>query len=98
MQPSMQQLMRTVSRAVAGLVAAVLLLYVGDAVVLRMRMPAGLDTIPVQPYYAIPQKDGKTEFVLADPATRTCTRSLFPQLGYNPCWYVRRHLQLQINE
>jgi hypothetical protein len=94
----MQQLLAQLRRALLGIAAAVLLVYVGDAVVLRMRMPAGLDSIPVHPYYAIPQKDGKTEFVLADPDTRTCARSLFPQLGYSPCWYVRRHLQVQINE
>ena len=94
----MRELPRRVRQAVLGTAMAALLLYAGDAVVLRNRMPAGLDTIPVQPYYAIPQKDGKTEFVLADPDTRTCTRSLFPQFGYKPCWYVRRHLQVRINE
>jgi hypothetical protein len=94
----MQQMLRQVWRGLVGFLAAVLLVYVGDSAVLRIRIPAGLESIPVQPYYAIPQKDGKTEFVLADPDTRTCADSLFPQLGYSPCWYVRRHLQVQINE
>ena len=94
----MKRLIGQVKRALLGVFAAVLLLYVGDAVSVRLRRPASIDSIPVQPYYSIPQKDGKMEFILADPDTRTCAHSLFPQLGYNPCWYVSRHLQLQINE
>ncbi len=94
----MRELLGRIRRALLGLLAAALLLYVGDAVVLRQRLPGGLESIPVQPYYAIPQKNGKTEFMLAPPDTRTCANALFPQLGSNPCWYVRRHLQVRINE
>jgi hypothetical protein len=94
----MPQLIKHFKRAILGLFGLALLLYAGDAISLRMRLPAGLDSVPVQPYYAIPQKDGKTEFVLADPETLTCAHSLFPQLGYKPCWYVSRHRQVRMDE
>jgi hypothetical protein len=31
-------------------------------------------------------KDGKTQFIMLDPETDTCIRSLFPHFGYRPCW------------
>jgi hypothetical protein len=58
---------------------------------------ATLGTVKVAPYYAIPQKDGKTEFVFATPESQACVQSILPHLGYNPCWYVNRHKQKRIN-
>jgi hypothetical protein len=45
----------------------------------------------------VQQKDGKTEYEEGDPETQTCVNSLFPHLGYSPCWYLRRHKLLQVN-
>jgi len=69
------------------------LLYAGDYAVVRYPIPRSRDplaTVEVQPYYAVPLKDGKTEFMFLNPENRVCVRSLFPHLGHNPCWYVRR--------
>jgi hypothetical protein len=58
---------------------------------------ATLGTVKVEPYYAIPQKDGKTEFVFATPESQACVQSMLPHLGYSPCWYVNRHKRKRIN-
>ncbi len=70
------------------------MLYAGDYAVVRYRIPGGRDpfaTVEIQPYYAVPLKGGKTEFMFQQPENQVCVRSLFPHLGHNPCWYVRRH-------
>ena len=58
---------------------------------------AALGTVKIKRYYAIPQKDGKTEFVFAAPENQACVQSLLPHLGYNPCWYVNRHNRKRID-
>lgn len=59
--------------------------------------PGGpLDTVQVQRTYEIPHKDGRAEFAFAEPQTVTCVRSIFPHLGYSPCWYLKRHSQQMI--
>jgi len=71
------------------------LLYAGDYAAMRLRRnPTG--TVQVQPYYAVPLKDGKTEFMFLDPQNEVCVRSLFPHLGHRPCWYVSRHRNKEI--
>ena len=70
------------------------ILYGGDYLAAR-RGPLG--TVKVERYYAIPQKDGKTEFAFLEPESQTCVPSLLPHLGYNPCWYVNRHRRKRID-
>lgn len=80
--------------AFAIVVACCALLYAGDYIAVRYRMArnqAALGTVEVQPYYAVPLKDGKTEFMFLKPQNEVCVHSLFPHLGHNPCWYVVRH-------
>ena len=69
------------------------LVYVGDYLSLRYRIPGNrepLGTVRIQRYYAVPQKNRKTEFMFDEPETEVCAHSLFPHLGYRPCWYVNR--------
>jgi hypothetical protein len=47
----------------------------------------------VRTLYAVPRKDGKAELDFGDPETQTCVHSLFPHLGYDPCWYTKRQNQ-----
>jgi hypothetical protein len=78
------------------LVIAVLglcVLYGGDYLTAR-RGPLG--SVKVEHYYAIPQKDGKTEFAFLEPHSQACVPSLMPHLGYDPCWYVNRHRRKRI--
>jgi hypothetical protein len=53
--------------------------------------------VTIQPYYAIHQKNGKTEFDYAQPQIQVCVQSLFPHFGYAPCWYVKRHTDKRID-
>jgi len=76
------------------------LLYAGDYASVRYRIPRGrvpLGTVEIQPYYAVPLKDGKTEFMFLKPESQICVHSLFPHLGHSPCWYARRKRDKRID-
>jgi hypothetical protein len=59
------------------------------------RQPFG--SVVVSRYDAIPQKNGKTEFVFEQPTTQPCVHALFPHSGYQTCWYLSRHTEQRIN-
>jgi hypothetical protein len=46
--------------------------------------------VKVQRYYAVQKKNGKPDFYFLEPETQVCVHSLFPHLGYSPCWYANR--------
>jgi hypothetical protein len=75
------------------------LIYVGDYLSLRLRIPnrEQFGTVIVQRSYAVPQKDSKMEYLFDPPAPQTCVNALFPHFGDPPCWYLRRHARQQIN-
>ncbi len=79
--------------ALAGISAVV---YAGDYGVFRWRLATNrqpLGSVTVTRYYAVLQKNGKTEFFFDPPGPQTCSNSLFAQGGYAPCWYVKRHTE-----
>ena len=87
-------------RALKIAILTLLLVYLGDGLSVRYRIPRSRDplaTVQVRRYYAVPRKDGKTELIFDQPETQTCVRSIFPHLGYNPCWYVRRKTQRRVD-
>ena len=93
--------MKYVKRTLAVAVLALAVLYAGDDFSVRFHIPRGRNpfgTVQIKRYYAIPQKGNKTEFYLGDPETQTCVHSLFPHLGFNPCWYVERKRLQRIDE
>ena len=74
--------------------------YLGEFVSIRYRIPGSrepLGTVQVTKLYAVAQKDGKTSYEAGEPETQTCVNSIFPHLGYSPCWYVERHKVQQVN-
>jgi len=78
------------------LLAAVLLLYGGDFVLVHIRrQPTG--QVEVHQLYAVRLKGKKVEYMPLENANETCTHSLFPQMGYRPCWYVESHRIRQID-
>jgi hypothetical protein len=81
-------------RILAFLILSLCILYGADYLASRQ---APLGSVKVERYYAIPQKDGKTDFVSATPENQTCVQSLLPHLGYSPCWYVDRHKRKRID-
>jgi len=71
-------------------VVAILLLDYGAANV------KPLQTVTIQPYYAVPQKNGKEEIMMLDSQDETCVQSMLPHMGHSPCWYLKRHTQKRI--
>ena len=87
-------------RVVGAAVLLVCVVYVGDYLSVRYEIRKGRDplsTVTIQPYYAIHEKNGRTEYDFAQPQTQVCVRSLFPHSGYSPCWYVKRHTEKRID-
>jgi hypothetical protein len=79
-------------------VACVAIVYAADDLSVRHRMAHRtktdpLETTQVRPFYAVPLKNGRDEFDFGDTEAQTCVHSLFPHLGYNPCWYMKRQNQ-----
>jgi hypothetical protein len=80
--------------------ASLLVLYLGDYISIAYRIPQGrpqFGSVEVQKLLAVPQKNHKTEFIADPPEPQQCVRSLFPQLGLSPCWYLARHATQQID-
>jgi hypothetical protein len=86
-------------RALLVVAMALVLLYTGDYLSVRYRIPnrEPLGTVKIQRYYAVRQKDRKTEYYFLEPETRQCVHSLFPQMGFSPCWYLSRQTKQEIN-
>ena len=57
--------------------------------VFTSRSPYG--SVVTSHYYAVAQKNGKTQFIFNPPASESCVNALFPHSGMEPCWYLRRH-------
>jgi len=93
-----------VRRTLALVVALAAIVYAGDYAVVRLRasyprLGNAFGSVQVVRLLAIPLKNGRTEYeldALQPEATVTCVRALFPHLGYQPCWYVRRQSQKPI--
>jgi hypothetical protein len=70
-------------------VVLLLFVYVGDDVIVRLRI-ASKGSAPfgsVQVLSVTPLKNGRVD-IYADPTPEECLHSLFPHLGYAPCWYL----------
>lgn len=79
-----------------GLMVIVLLalVYAGDYLAIRIPIPksrAAYGTVTVRPYYDVGLKSGKSDLYFLDPQPQTCVNSLFPHMGFTPCWYLRKH-------
>ena len=90
--------MKIWKRVLGAVILFLALLYSGDYLFLRLRtaypaMGKALDSVQMERLYAIPLNSGKVEYDF-DPQqpelTVTCVLSLFPHMGYHPCWYLRR--------
>lgn len=77
-----------------AVVALAVLTYAADYAILRVRIarnlaPYGAEM--VRQYYAISEKNQRTEYVYGSTQQQPCVNSLFGHLGMAPCWYLRRH-------
>ncbi|MBV9147921.1 MAG: hypothetical protein JO065_18535 [Acidobacteria bacterium] len=90
---------RYVLSVMALFIGALLLLWAGDYAQVRVKLRRGsaFDSVTVRRFYAVPQKNGRIEFLSAEPQPQRCTHSLFPQMGSPPCWYLVRHAEQRID-
>jgi hypothetical protein len=87
-------------RILTIVLASLAIVYLCDDLAVRYRIPRSrepLGTVTIQRYDAISEKNNKTEFDFESPVTVTCVHSLFPHMGYQPCWYLSRHSEQRIN-
>jgi hypothetical protein len=82
----MTRLKRGLQIAAAALVA----LYVGDLIVVRVRGDAAFGSVRVNVLYAIPEKAARMDYSAGPPQDVECVRALFPHFGDDPCWYASR--------
>jgi hypothetical protein len=85
---------KPILRGTLAVLLAFAALYAGDYLSARYRIPGNrqtLGTVQVQTLYTTPQKNGRVESWVGNASPETCLNSLFPHLGYTPCWYLTRH-------
>jgi hypothetical protein len=90
---------KIVASGLVALMAASVLAYGLDYSLWRYKLSTGRNaygTLTVQFYYAIQEKNGKTEYDFQPPQQESCVNSLFPHSGYSPCWYERKHMEKAI--
>jgi hypothetical protein len=79
-----------VRRIVITLVAALVLLYLGDWAVYKLRgSPQG--AVSVSRTLSVPLKGNKTEVDYLGTSDVACSVSIFSQGGESPCWQLRRN-------
>ena len=91
--------MKLAKRIAAIVIVLLALVYLGDYLVVRMPIPksrAPYGTVTVRPYYDVGLKSGKSDLYFLDPQQQTCVNSLFPHMGFSPCWYLQSHTHPRI--
>jgi len=76
------------------------LTFVVDFALFRLRVTTNRNpygSVVVNHYYAVQQKNGKTQFIFDPPSPQTCVNTLYPQAGMQPCWYLQRHPEQRTN-
>jgi len=93
--PNLRERLRRIFRAtLLGVVGTAIVAFGLDFGVFEIRVLAKRDaygSVTVNHYYAVLQKNGKTQFIFDPPQAETCVNALFPHAGAPPCWYLSRH-------
>jgi hypothetical protein len=84
---------RILGRTVAGLIVTLVVVYVSDWAVWRVRVAegGGMGSVVVSNIVVLPLKNNKEEYDWGGTADVSCSRSIFPQAGSGACWWLRRH-------
>jgi hypothetical protein len=89
-----ETLRRTFLAVLLSVLGAAILAFGADFAVFRMRVATNRNpygSVVVSHYYAVVQKNGKTQFIFDPPQPQSCVHALFPHAGQQPCWYLSRH-------
>jgi hypothetical protein len=75
------------------LLAAILIVWLGDWAVWHLRVwhGGGYDTVQVTQLLLTPLKNHRVKADEQSTADQPCARSIFPHGGDDPCWWLRRH-------
>jgi hypothetical protein len=86
-------IVKMLAKAVAGLLLLAMVAYPVDWAIWRTRVArgGGMGRFQVDRFTVAELKGGKEDYYLDGTATVSCSSSLYPQGGYNPCWWVKRH-------
>lgn len=82
------------------ILGAAILTFGVDFGLFRLRVSSNREpygSVVVSHYYAVQQKNGKTQFIFDPPTPQTCVNALYPHAGMQPCWYLRRHPEQRTN-
>ena len=88
---------RSLLKALGGLVLLAALAYPVDFAIWRTRLAlskdgrGGIGNLEVNRVVAAELKGNKEEYYYDGEMMTDCSQSLFPQGGNNPCWWVARH-------
>ncbi|HZQ23928.1 MAG TPA: hypothetical protein VFA89_14140 [Terriglobales bacterium] len=87
-------------RAVLACVGIFLLLYAADFLIFTLKVHRhgnAFGVVTVEHYYAVHEKNGKTEYIFQNPENQLCAEALFPHAGDSPCWYARRRKERKVD-
>jgi hypothetical protein len=87
---------RWILRVLIFLVAGLVLAYVGDCAIYKMR-GSPTSTVTVSQFMSVPLKGNKIEYDYVGSTDVACSVSLFPQGGQSPCWHLRRNRNQNTN-
>jgi hypothetical protein len=84
------RILRWFALTLLGILAVAALTFIGDYAIFSLRGQPQ-DQVTVTRYMAAPMKGDKTEYYFEGTGPMSCAKALFPQNGWSPCWYLRRH-------
>jgi hypothetical protein len=83
---------RLLGRMIQGLLAVLVVLYLGDWALLEVRaggQPSS--SVQVEQFLRTPLKGQKEEFDYMGTVAQPCVPSLFPHSSAAPCWWLKWH-------
>jgi hypothetical protein len=91
--PFVRKWKRHLGDALLWLLAAILVLWLGDWAVWHLRVwrGRGYDTVQVSQFLLTPLKNHRVKADEQSTMDQPCSRSIFPHGGDDPCWWLRRH-------
>jgi len=99
--PTLRERLRRIFLATLLIVSGTaLLVFSADYAIFKIRVATdhnAYGSIVVNHYYAVAQKNGKTQLIFDPPTPETCVNALFQHSGPLPCWYLRRHPDQRTN-
>jgi len=86
-------LKKIVGRVALALLIALVVVYAVDWAVWRVRVArgGGMGAVQVSYFQVANLKNGGAQYYPDGAGAVSCSQSIFPQGGANPCWYVVQH-------